>query len=201
MTQLICKICGKKYKGRNQFVNHLKSIHKISVVDYFVKHERFIIPKCICGKNRKYRNRWLNFYKTCSKECFSKISQRPHSEITKKHLSIQRKEYLRNNKQKHNWSLFRNEISDPEKQFEKILSIVKGKIYRYYKIPESERGFEIDFAIPELKIGFEINGNQHYERDGTLKQYYQERHNHLEGFGWKIILRFHISCVIKKMCY
>ena len=31
-----------------------------------------------------------------------------------------------------------------------------------------------------MRIGIEINGNQHYERNGKLKKYYQDRHDHIE---------------------
>jgi very-short-patch-repair endonuclease len=51
---------------------------------------------------------------------------------------------------------------------------------------EWKRNFAIDIAFPNEKIGIEINGNQHYQSNGQLKKYYQERHDILEGFGWKI---------------
>ena len=46
--------------------------------------------------------------------------------------------------------------------------------------------------MPDKMIAIEINGNQHYERDGTLKPYYQERHNLLESKGW-IVYEIHYS--------
>ena len=45
----------------------------------------------------------------------------------------------------------------------------------------------IDIAFPDIKLGIEINGNQHYNSDGTLKDYYQERHNLIEEAGWKLL--------------
>ena len=44
----------------------------------------------------------------------------------------------------------------------------------------------MDIAFPDKQIGIEINGNQHYERNGDLKPYYKDRHNYLECMGWKI---------------
>ena len=37
------------------------------------------------------------------------------------------------------------------------------------------------------KIAFEINGNQHYDLEGKLKEYYQERHNYFKERGWILI--------------
>ena len=38
-----------------------------------------------------------------------------------------------------------------------------------------------------MNIGIEVNGNQHYKKDGTLKKYYQDRHNLIKGSGIKLI--------------
>jgi len=47
--------------------------------------------------------------------------------------------------------------------------------------------YELDFAIPKLKIAFEINGNQHYLENGKLTNYYQKRHDFFINLGWYII--------------
>jgi transposase-like protein len=36
-------------------------------------------------------------------------------------------------------------------------------------------------------VGIEVNGNQHYNRDGSLKDYYKERSDFIEGLGWELI--------------
>lgn len=33
-------------------------------------------------------------------------------------------------------------------------------------MPLDDRSFSLDIAFPEKKIGIEVNGNQHYERNG-----------------------------------
>ena len=48
------------------------------------------------------------------------------------------------------------------------------------------RYFSIDIAIPDKMIAIEINGNQHYENDGTLKKYYSDRHDLLKKNGWTV---------------
>lgn len=50
-----------------------------------------------------------------------------------------------------------------------------------------ERNFLIDIAFPSKKICFEVNGCFHYDNNGKLKPYYQERHNFIISKGWNII--------------
>jgi hypothetical protein len=52
--------------------------------------------------------------------------------------------------------------------------------------PLVDRFFNIDISFPKDKIGIEINGNQHYDRNGNLKEYYQERHKLIEDDGWHL---------------
>jgi hypothetical protein len=52
--------------------------------------------------------------------------------------------------------------------------------------PFEERFFSIDIAFPDKMIAIEINGNQHYNKDGSLASYYQERHDFIESKGWKV---------------
>lgn len=121
-----------------------------------------------------------------------------HTKETKEHLSQVRKKYLKDNKNKHNWSLYHKKESEPEKVFRKILEQSNIEVVQYY-IPEGDRFFEIDFAIIDKNIGFEINGNQHYKNRETysLTDYYQERHDYFESIGWKII-EIPFFCVFKK---
>lgn len=60
--------------------------------------------------------------------------------------------------------------------------------------PLQSRQFRIDIAFEKNKVGFEINGNQHYESYGKLKEYYQNRHDLIEKSGWKLY-ELHYSLV------
>lgn len=117
---------------------------------------------------------------------------RKHTEETKLLMSQKRKAYLAENKDKHNWSRFRNKESVPECKFREALISLGISATQFYIPPESERYFELDFVLVENKIGFEINGQQHYSSDGNLSSYYQERHNYLNQLGW-IIHEIHYS--------
>ncbi len=121
--------------------------------------------------------------------------KKSHSEETKKILSEKRKAYLATHK--HNWSRYSNKESLPEQKFRELIEKSNFKLKQYYIPPESSRFYELDFAHLESKTGFEINGNQHYNNDGTLKDYYKQRQQHFIDLGWKIV-EIHYSICFKE---
>lgn len=185
-----CKLCSKENSTLSGLSNHLTMKHNVYLLDYFIKFENFKIPKCIICENNAKPAKGLNFYKTCcSKECKSELCKmKTHSEETKKRLSEKRIKYIKENKSTYNWSFYGKETI-PEKIFRETISKfnIKENIYQYYKPNNCSKNYEIDFAIPELNIGFEINGNQHYDKDGNFTQYHLNRKIELEKLGWKII--------------
>jgi len=60
--------------------------------------------------------------------------------------------------------------------------------------PLEDRFFAIDIVFPDLLFGIEVNGEQHYNRDRTLKKYYQERHDLIESKGWRILELHYAEC-------
>lgn len=179
-----CKICLKDVNNLNR---HVSAAHKVKCLDYFIEYENFEIPKCrFCDKQAKHI-RQLDFNKTCGNEKCSKLAI-SHTEETKKHLSNKRKEYLQNNKDKNSWSIYKNQETEPEKRFREVIEKIENiQFYQYYMPEESEKFYEMDFAIKELKIDFEVNGEQHYNRDGSLADYYQERHDYFTNLGWTVV--------------
>ena len=120
--------------------------------------------------------------------------KRLHSKETKEHLSKKRKEWLKNNPDKHPW---RNKDKFQSKPCEKVKEYLKSKNILFieeYDPKILNRFFSIDIAMPEKMIALEINGNQHYEKDGSLKPYYQERHDLLESNGWKVFEIHYSHC-------
>ena len=126
--------------------------------------------------------------KTCSKECASTTSN-----YTKNLLSINRKEYLTKNPDKHSWKNQNKHISIPCENVKNYLIENKIQFIEEYS-PIKDRHFSIDIAFPNLKIGIEINGNQHYNNDGILSPYYKERHDLIENEGWKLIEVHYSRC-------
>src|SRR5574343_105634 len=60
--------------------------------------------------------------------------------------------------------------------------------------------YNINTKMKEDTTIIEINGNQHYNSDGTLKEYYQVRHKYIKNLGWNII-ELHYSLVYNKDIY
>lgn len=118
-----------------------------------------------------------------------------HSEESKRKLSEKRKKYLKENPKSHSWSKFHDKETEPEKRLAEYLTkLNKFQVHRWYNIPESEKFFEIDFAIPELKIAIEVNGEQHYNRDGSLADYYKKRDDYIKSLGWKTLQIHYVLC-------
>lgn len=110
----------------------------------------------------------------------------------RKSISLSRKKYLSENPEKHPWRSNLKFASEPcEKLKERLKS--EGFVFEaeWMPIPE-QRSFSIDIAFPDIKLGIEINGNQHYNRDGTLRDYYAQRHRLIEASGWNL-LEVHFS--------
>jgi very-short-patch-repair endonuclease len=116
----------------------------------------------------------------------------PHTEESKKKISEKRKEYLKNNPDKHNWKNNNKFKSVPCEKFKQILRENNISFLEEQTPLAPEHFYSADISFPDKKIIIEINGNQHYNPDKTLKPYYQERHNLLEQAGW-IVYEFHYS--------
>ena len=100
-------------------------------------------------------------------------------------LSEKRKKYLLENPDKHPWKTSNRKKSVP---CEKVKSFLIKNNIRFMEefSPCEDYSYSIDIAFPDRMVAIEINGNQHYERDGRLKPYYQERHDRIESLGWKL---------------
>lgn len=103
------------------------------------------------------------------------------SEEHKKKISESRKKYLLIHPDKVPYKLnHKHKETAPEKYFKEVL---KGFISQYR--PEGTL-YEIDFANPGLKIGIEIDGEQHYV-DDKIVEHDKIRTENLTKLGWKLI--------------
>lgn len=116
------------------------------------------------------------------------------SEESRKIISDKRKKWLQENPDKHPWrnkDKFKSQPCEKAKEFLKQLGV--NFISEY--LPEIKgRNFSIDIALPDKMIAIEINGNQHYERSGELKDYYKDREKQLENVGWKVHQVHYSAC-------
>jgi hypothetical protein len=117
-----------------------------------------------------------------------------HSEEHKQKMSIFRKQFLKDNPDKCHWrslNKFKSKPCENVKEFLQNLNILFVEEYQ----PEIEgRFFSLDIALPEKMIALEINGGQHYLPDGSLKPYYQERHDLLVANGWNVFEIHYSAC-------
>lgn len=124
----------------------------------------------------------------------NKPAPRKWTSEEKEKISLNRKQWLKDNPDKHPWrnkDKFKSKPCEKVKEFLKKLNILFIEEYQ----PEIEgRSFSIDIAMPDKMIALEINGNQHYERDGKLKPYYQERHDLLESHSWDVYEIHYSAC-------
>lgn len=145
-----------------------------------------------CGKTfTTYKSEKMNY---CSQEC--KIN-RPTSlsPEAREKISIGRKKWLAKNPDKHPWKNNSKFISEPCERLKAFLQ-EEGILFVEEYVPLNDRGFSIDIAFPDIKLGIEVNGNQHYNKDGTLRSYYQERHNLIVKNGWNLIEMHYSDCFI-----
>lgn len=112
---------------------------------------------------------------------------------TRLKISEARRVWIKENPDKHPWKK-QSKFKSVPCQIMKDFFILNGVFFAEEYIPIKDRGFSIDIAFPNKMFGIEINGNQHYERTGELKEYYQNRHNLITNNGWEI-LEVHYSLV------
>jgi hypothetical protein len=115
-----------------------------------------------------------------------KNKNQKHSNESKTKISEARKKWLKENPDKHNWSFkTKHHSSIPCENFKKFLKKQNIEFAEEHKpLLHKNRFFSIDVAFPDKKIGIEINGNQHYDINGKLKPYYQNRHDLIVADGW-----------------
>lgn len=139
--------------------------------------------------------------KYCSNKCGKTAFAVP--ELRKK-LSESRKKYLKDNPDKHPWKKSSKFKSNPCQIIKDYLNKNKIKFIEEFN-PLEDRAFSIDIAFPDINVGIEVNGNQHYNGDGTLKEYYQQRHDLIVASGWKLIELHYSLCynedVIKNIIF
>lgn len=163
-------------------------------IDYFINNSE---SKTInewteyFGCERATIERWKKKYSVNMKRGYCHA---PHSEETKKMLSEKRKAWLLKNPDKHPWKSLDKFKSEPCEKVKEFLRSLDVSFIAEFSPQINGRYFSIDIALPDKMIALEINGNQHYERNGQLKPYYQERHDLLKSYGWNVFEIHYSAC-------
>lgn len=117
-----------------------------------------------------------------------------HTEESKRKISEKRKKWLAENPDKHPWKSSNKFKSKPCEKAKEFLKQMNIQFIGEYDPKINGRNFSIDIALPDKKIAIEINGNQHYEKTGELKPYYQKRQDLLEADGWTVYQVHYSAC-------
>lgn len=189
---MICTLCNKEISDANYLKHYCRCEHlyknkKEIITDYV---DNLLTSREVCKKYKVSFNliktfllyNGIDFRSHSEANKLSKKEHTKHTEECKRRLSELRKRYLYTHPNEHPWKKHDKFKSVPCEKFKNILNINNISFVDEY----SPNGmlYSIDIAFPDKKIGIEINGNQHYNRDGTLKEYYLKRHNDICNRGW-----------------
>ena len=190
---LECQYCGKVCKNRNSLCNH-ERLCPHNPDRQFVEGKTVIIE----GFNNKGRAAWNKGLTKDTNESIKRRSEiltdkyargelvgsfkgKHHSEESKKKISDSMVSYLTANPDKVPYVLnHSSKESYPETYFKELFNKQHIPYTYHYKINR----YELDFAIVDLKLDIEIDGDQHY-LDKRQIESDTRRDAYLESLGWK----------------
>lgn len=178
----ICQYCGKEVGNKGCLILHEKYCKENP--NQIISKTRKKVLKRKEIKERKKRN--YNGFPSPNK------GKKMSPEFCKK-VSEGRKRYLREHKDEHVWKRHSKFISIPCQNLKNKLKELNISFIEELT-PFDDYNYSIDIAWPDIKVGIEVNGNQHYKKDGTLVEYYQNRHNIFESRGWKLFEIHYSKC-------
>lgn len=188
----ICKLCDKNYESLLSLSKHLTNNHKYQggLLQYYIDYENFEIPKCKYCENKAQLYKGLKFRKTCGSENCKKLVYK--NKILSEKTKIKISKSMKNVHQKGNhpgWSFINKDInkrSYPEKWFVKNV-LEKNKLYSKYVIKEKLpfHKYFLDFAIIDMKVDVEIDGQQHFRCEKSI-EHDKKRDDFLLKNGWKV---------------
>ena len=191
-----CKWCKKEFeefKKGTEKANHTRWCTDNPKRSTYSKDLKYARSKIQNPGNQYTKHEDWKITEETRKKMSEASSGRRHSEDTKLKLSDAMKKWLHDNPDKHPWKRKDKFISVPCEVLKKKIRDMNIDFVEEFR-PIPDRFFSIDIAFPEMKIGIEVNGNQHYNKDKTLKKYYQERHDLIEENGWRLIELHYSEC-------
>lgn len=167
-----CKYCGKQFNcNKGCITRHEKSCE--------------YNPDAILSKTKQ-----LQLKRQYNKQHNIKFKM---SDEQRYKISEGRKKYLAEHRNEHVWKRSKKFKSNPCEYLKQLLRNNNIPFEEEYT-PLKERHFSLDICWPNKMLAIEVNGNQHYNNDGTLTDYYKERHDILTNAGWKIIEIHYSKC-------
>lgn len=176
-----CEECNLIFDTKRKLYEHKYALHNLKPRD--TSH--------ICEFCGEHYDKKREHYRICSKRRHPGNFKWTDEE--KQKISNRRKEFLKNHPDEHPWKKSDKFKSKPCEHLKEILR----KDFNFeeeYTDTRWEHSYSLDIAFLDKKIAIEVNGNQHYNNDGTLTDYYQKRHDYLESKGWIIIELHYAAC-------
>jgi len=196
---MICEKCDKEFTGKKAGAHKRWCKGKNDPYAEYGYKDKIVKTKSChhCGetfsltgfaKMNPYRERLEKKY--CSRGCQTTASM---TDEVKAKISKSRKKYLQDNPDKHPWKRNDKFISVPCETLKQKLRDAKIDFVEELS-PLSTNAYSIDIAFPDIKLAIEVNGEQHYNRDGSLKPYYEKRNKTFEQAGWQCIQLHYTKC-------
>lgn len=197
----ICKYCGKEVGNKGCLILHetqcklnpnriYRNPNKNRLYEYnepwnkgLTKENNDSLKQIGLTLKNKYKNG----------ELIPSFLGKHHTEETKKRISEKRKQWLLDHKDQHVWRRDSKFLSIPCENLKQYLRDKGINFVEEYE-PFDDINYCVDIAWPDEKIAIEVNGNQHYNRDGSLSKYYQKRHNLFVSRGWKLFEIHYSKC-------
>ena len=191
-----CKYCGKECKNKNSLVQH--EIRCKQNPNHIICLGNKGYTKGHKGTNQFIKAKELGLpIPKVSQETRDKIGKiwkgKHHTEESKLLMSQKQKQWLLEHKDQHVWRRDSKFLSIPCENLKQYLKNKGINFIEEYE-PFNDVNYCVDIAFPDEKIAIEVNGNQHYNKDGSLSKYYQKRHNLFEERGWKIFEIHYTKC-------
>lgn len=174
----ICQYCGKEIGNKGCLILHEK--HCINNPNHILSKSQLLM---INRDNKRDDNGKIK----------PSFLGKHHTEETKKRISEKRKQWLLNHKDQHVWRRDSKFLSIPCENLKQYLRDKGINFVEEYE-PFNDINYCVDIAWPDEKIAIEVNGNQHYNRDGSLSKYYQKRHKLFISRGWKLFEIHYSKC-------
>ena len=197
----ICQYCGKEVGNKGALINHeiacdlnpnkIKNPNRKGNGGHTKGHVAW--NKGLTKEtDERIKNRtitWQNNYKNGN----FKLNPHKWTDEEKLNLSNKRKQWLLDHKDQHVWRRDSKFLSEPCEHLKSYLKEKGINFVEEYE-PFDDVNYCVDIAWPDEKIAIEVNGNQHYNRDGSLSKYYKKRHNLFKLRGWKLFEIHYSKC-------
>jgi hypothetical protein len=186
---IISKIDGTICKNILGLSTHLKQKNiNLTILEYYIKYENYIIPKCIHCENDAVYMKGLTFRKTCgSSKCKIDKSHVEYSEETKEKMRKARHTFLKSKSGKSAWERRANgEFSYLESWFSD--KCTEYELYKIYDIcyDYSVYPYFIDFAFLNVNVAVELDGKCHFDNGDKRLEHDTKKDNKLIEKGWRV---------------